>query len=276
MGSPASQIGQLALRSLSRISMEDSMMSNRHVARLAGALFLIVIAAVLASSVLQGGVSGADDIADTFRTVADNTVSIRASTVLLMVAGVGTLALAAMLYALTKRQDENLAILALACRVVEAALYAVKILSVLILLSLSQAPTAGEQELGAVVADVASWSTNVGAAFFAVGSTLFAYLLLRARSIPVPLAALGVGASLILVVGVPLETAASRTTAEGASIIMWLPMFVFEIATGVWLLVRGARTPIPDTSLVAPAGDVRTRSELAVRLPASQAAQPGA
>jgi hypothetical protein len=232
--------------------MEDWMMSNRYVARLAGALFLIVIAAVLASSVLQGGVvSGGDDIGDTFRTIADDTVSFRASTVLLLVAAVGTLALAAMLYALTKRQDENLAILALACRVVEAALYTVKIFSALILLSLSQAPTAGAQELGAVVADAASWSTDVGAVFFAVGSTLFAYLLLRARSIPVPLAALGVGASLILVVGVPLDTAASRTTAQGASIIIWLPMFVFEIATGVWLLVRGART----SSFVAPASD---------------------
>jgi len=121
------------------------------------------------------------------------------------------------------------------------------------------------------VADAASWSTNVGAAFFAVGSTLFAYLLLRARAIPVPLAALGVGASLILVVGVPLDTAASRTTAQGASIIIWLPMFVFEITTGLWLLVRGTRTPSPG----ATASDRPARSEPAERLPASQAPQPG-
>jgi len=90
---------------------------------------------------------------------------------------------------------------------------------------------------------VAWLSTNVGATFFAVGSALFAYLLLKARAIPVPLAALGVVASLILVVGVPLETAAGRATADGAPIIMWLPMFGFEIATGGWLLAKGARRP---------------------------------
>lgn len=229
-------------------------MSNRYAARLAGAMFLLVIAAVLASSVLQSGGGGADDIDQTFRTIADNTVTFRASIVLLMLASVATLVLAAMLYALTKQQDENLAILALACRAVEAALYAIGIISVLILLSLSQAPTAGKRELGTVVADVASWSTNVGATFFAAGSTLFAYLLLRARSIPVPLATLGVVASLILAVGVPLETAAGRTTGDGASIIMWLPMFAFEIATGVWLLIKGARTPIPDAASQTRAG----------------------
>jgi hypothetical protein len=116
----------------------------------------------------------------------------------------------------------------------------------LILLSLSERPTAVRLELGSVVANVASLSTNVGAIFFAAGSTLFAYLLLKARSIPVPLAGIGVVASLLLVVGVPLETAAGRVTAEGTSIFLWLPMFVFEIGTGLWLLVKGARIPVTD------------------------------
>lgn len=87
-------------------------------------------------------------------------------------------------------------------------------------------------------------------AAFAVGSTIFSYPLLRARSIPVPLAGLGVVASLVLVVGVPLQTAAGRTTAGGASIVLWLLMFAFEITTGVWLLVRGVR----GDSRVPPAG----------------------
>ena len=56
------------------------------------------------------------------------------------------------------------------------------------------------------------------------------------RAVPVGAgspAVLGVAAWLGLVVGKPLETAASRTTADGASIIMWLTMLFFEIATGV-------------------------------------------
>jgi Domain of unknown function (DUF4386) len=161
--------------------------------------------------------------------------------------------LAAMLYAVTRRQDQDLAVLALACRGVEAGLYAVGIISTLVLLSLSSAPTAGERDLAAVVADVASWSTNVGATFFAVGSTIFAYLLLKARSIPVALAVLGVAASLVLILGVPAETAASRTTFTGtASVLMSLPMFAFEVTTGLWLLAKGARTAGPRTPIPAP------------------------
>jgi hypothetical protein len=85
--------------------------------------------------------------------------------------------------------------------------------------------------------------TNIGATFFAVGSTLYSSLLRRARSIPVVLAALGLAASLILVVGVPIQTAASRDTVDGAGIVIWIPMIVFETSTGAWLLIKGARAP---------------------------------
>ena len=162
---------------------------------------------------------GSGDIAATLRTISDNPTGARLSIVLYAVAGVATLVLATMLYT-------------------------VDIISMLVLLSLGPAPTSSQLELGAVAADVAAWSTDVGATFFAVGSTLFAALLLRGRSAPVPLAALGVVASLMLVAGVPLETANGRITAQGLSIIMWLPMFAFEISTGIWLLVRGPRTPV--------------------------------
>jgi hypothetical protein len=40
---------------------------------------------------------------------------------------------------------------------------------------------------------------------FPVGSTLFSYLFLRACSIPVPLALLGVFASVLLVIALPVE-----------------------------------------------------------------------
>jgi hypothetical protein len=225
---------------------ELSALSNRYAARLAGAMYLVLIVAVLASSTLLGG-SGSD-ITKTFRTISDNATGFRIGIAMLVVAAIATVVLATMLRALTKSQDEDLATLALACRVVEAALYAVQIFGALILLSLHREPTAGARQAGAVVIDVVAWSSNVGAAFFAVGCALFAYLLLKGRLIPVPLAALGVVASLILVVAVPLETAASRSTVVGGFLVLWLPMFVFEIATGAWLLVKGGRLAIPGTA----------------------------
>jgi hypothetical protein len=88
-----------------------------------------------------------------------------------------------------------------------------------------------------------SWGAGVGASFFAVGSLLYSYLFLKARSIPVALSVLGAIASLILIVGVPLQTAGGQATSEGAAIVIWIPMLIFEISTGLWLLVKGAKAP---------------------------------
>ena len=57
--------------------------------------------------------------------------------------------------------------------------------------------------LGALLVKVNGRSPNIGAFAFAVGSTLFCWLLLRGRMIPVTLAWLGVVASVLLMVGLP-------------------------------------------------------------------------
>src|SRR2546425_12018777 len=79
------------------------------------------------------------------------------------------------------------------------------------------------------------------ATFFAVGSTLFSYLLLRGRMIPIPLAWLGVVASVLLVVGLPLQLAGFLR--GPVTSIMWLPMLAFEVPLALWLLIKGVATP---------------------------------
>jgi hypothetical protein len=76
-----------------------------------------------------------------------------------------------------------------------------------------------------------------------VGSTLFSWLLLRGRLIPVSLAWLGVVASILLVVGLPLQLA--DVLHGPVTQLMWLPMAAFEIPLGVWMLIKGVRAPGP-------------------------------
>jgi hypothetical protein len=83
----------------------------------------------------------------------------------------------------------------------------------------------------------------VGALFFAVGSTLFSWLLLRGRLIPVPLAWLGVGASALLVVLLPLQQAGFL--GGPLTQLMWAPVAVFELILGPWLLIKGVPEPAP-------------------------------
>jgi len=199
---------------------------------------------------LVSGVEGNDEISDALSNISESTLSVRLGVLTLIVSSISTFILAAMLYAITKHQDKNLAILALSCRAAEAALYAVGITSVLTLLSLSEGTASASgnelssaQAIGDFVSNAWSLSTNIGAIFFAVGSALYSYLFFKARSIPVLLSLLGLVASLILVVGVPLQTAASRSTVDGASGAIWIPMIIFELSTGLWLLIKGAEVP---------------------------------
>jgi len=73
----------------------------------------------------------------------------------------------------------------------------------------------------------------VGATCFAVGSTLFAYLFLRARSIPTTLAWLGVVASALLVVALPVRIAGFLPPVLTWPI--WMPMLAFEVTLALFI-----------------------------------------
>ena len=79
--------------------------------------------------------------------------------------------------------------------------------------------------------------TLVDATLFAIGSTFFCWLLLRGRMLPRPLAWTGVAASVILVVGLPLQLGGLLNARLAA--LMWMPMLAFEVPGGLWLLVKG-------------------------------------
>ncbi|MEA2491538.1 MAG: hypothetical protein QOH21_3330, partial [Acidobacteriota bacterium] len=82
----------------------------------------------------------------------------------------------------------------------------------------------------------------VCATFFAVGSTLFAWLLLRGRLVPVAVSWLGVIASALLVIVLPLQLAGAL---DGAvTQLAWIPMAVFEVVLALWLLVKGVARPV--------------------------------
>lgn len=155
------------------------------------------------------------------------------------------LVLAVTLYAITREQDPDIAMLALACRVAEGVMAGSSMLRTPALTWLATARgetapnSAAAHALGAYLlrGDVA-----VTATFFAVGSMLFSYLLLRGRMIPIPLAWVGFVASILLVIGLPIQAAGFLS--GPITMIMWLPMLAFEVPLGLWLIIKGVATPI--------------------------------
>jgi hypothetical protein len=157
-------------------------------ARVAGFAFLFYIAAGITSLALAG------------RTPVAGVLSLLTS--------FAALTLGVTLYAITREEDADLALLALTCRVIEAF------------------PGGGGD-----------------ATFFAVGSAIFSWLLLRGRMIPVALARLGLWASVLLAAILLLQRAGlfAGATDWSSSVtwFVWLPMLVFELAFAYWLIVKG-------------------------------------
>jgi len=213
-------------------------------ARIAGFTFLFYIAVAYPSMVLLERATSGEGIAAKLASVAQHAADVRVAAVLSLLGCFSALVLAVTLYAITRAVDADLALLALTCRVAEGVISGISILETLGLLRLATATGANVPDPGAAHAlggYLLGADMAVTATFFAVGSTLFSYLFLRGRMIPVALACLGVLASVLLVVGLPLQIAGVlRGTITQ---LMYLPMLAFEISLGLWLLIKGAAIP---------------------------------
>ena len=217
-------------------------------ARIAGFTFLFYIAAGVPSMILFGRATAGDTIAAQFASLAQHVTEVRLDALLSLAMCFSALVLGVTLYAITRDQDRDLAILALTCRVGEG-LVGISIPVALAVLWLAtatgpDAPDPGTAHaLAAFLFKLGGWKTLICATLFAVGSTLFSWLMLRGRMIPAPLAWLGVLASLLLVVGLPLRLVGLLDATVAGYI--WIPMAAFEIPLAIWLLIRGVAPLAP-------------------------------
>lgn len=221
-------------------------------ARLAGFTYLFYIAVALPANILFNRAAGGEGVAEKLAGIAQHVTDVRIAILLSLLAGFTALALAVALYGITRNQDPELAVLALCCRAGEGVVIVILTLPTLGLLWLATPAGVSAPDLPAAYALAASlfqvgdWGTIIAATLFAAGSTVFSWLLLRGRMIPVALAGLGVLASLLLLVGLPLRLAGFL--AGPVVMLMWGPMLVFEVTVALWLIIKGVVHAEPDIS----------------------------
>lgn len=167
---------------------------------------------------------------------------------LVLLQAVYAIVLGVTLYSLTRDQDHDLALLAMSFRVGEGAISAVSTGRILALLSIATArigsavpDPAVEIAVGGLLLKMGGLST-ISAICFAVASTIFSLLFLRARSIPIALAWFGLVASVMWVVGLPLQL--TGVLAGTATYVLWIPMAVFEVTFALWLIMKGVAVPV--------------------------------
>jgi Domain of unknown function (DUF4386) len=191
--------------------------------------------------VLSNRATAGKTVAERLASIASHASAMRVTIVLDVLSCFCALVLAATLYGITRDEDRELAMLAFASRVGEGLLGAFPFatLGLLWLGTKAGAPAADAPalELAAYLFKIEASQTISASLLFAAGSTLFSYLLLRGRMVPVLLAWLGVLGSALLLVLLPLELAGF--VASASTQLAWIPVAVFELTLAGWLLVKG-------------------------------------
>src|ERR1051326_977587 len=165
-------------------------MTNTTNSRIAGFTFLFYIAIGIAAMILFDRISGGHDQAARLANIAQHIPQMRVVILITFGTAVCALTLGVALYGLTRDTDRDLAVLALSCRITEGVINAIGTVAMLALLSIATSDRGSP--IGSALLRFGEWSTLVGATLFAIGSTIYSVLFVRARTIPRSMAWLGV------------------------------------------------------------------------------------
>lgn len=217
-------------------------------ARLAGFLYLFIIAVYLLGVLISSRFEVSGNVAETAHRIVAHELLFRCGLALGSLNAVCAVLLAVSLYAAVRVIDKNLALLALAFELVYAAVGAVaNLIDYAFLQQQLNANSSGVLDLKQLLAlaDLHSFldsaALNIACILYGAGSILFFYLFFKARAIPRILAALGLFGSIL----VPLTGFASLILPHPSKLLQlgWMPIFAAEVSVGLWLLTKGIKLP---------------------------------
>jgi hypothetical protein len=219
-------------------------------AKVAGILYLVQMAvAIFGESFVRGRLIVAGDPALTAQNITAHERLFRVSIAGDLLVYISVIVLIWALYVVLRPVNRNLAVLAIILRLAENAVLCAGTVNAAVALRLLSRPDylktferSQLDSLARLALSAQGLTMNVGFILLGLGSTVFAYLFLKSRYIPRALAAWGIFASLVLgiltwiiIVFPGLGTALGLT--------YMIPMFIYEVGLGFWLVVKGIREP---------------------------------
>jgi len=239
----------------------------------AGILYLITYASSIPAALLLG--STLDTPGYILGAGADGQV--RLAGLFDIVNGLTAFGTAVALYSVVRRQHEGFAIGFVASRLFEAAILFVGILSVITIATLREtgAASADPAALGAVGTSlVALYKTSfvLGTGICALNAALLGWLLYRSGLVPRAISVIGlIGAATFTsyLVGYVMGVTGPGTPWQAIGV---APIFVWELALGLWMTFKGFRAP----AVAALGFDVVDEAGASVTAPAAVATKAGA
>ena len=217
------------------------MNSHKNTPRLLGAAFLLQAVASLVSTFILTPLIVPGNIIDSMTNISNNALQMRASIVGEMITTIGIVMLGALLFVTLKKQNMKIALVALGLYLIEAALLAASRIPAFSLLRISQESViAGHpaylQTLGNLFYESAEFGYWLHMLPFALGATLFYYLFFKSGFIPRALSLFGL-------IAAPLAFIGTLVVLFGydVPIVVFIPNLPFELAIGLWLMVKGIR-----------------------------------
>jgi len=211
--------------------------------RVLGLLFFIVAITSLSSMVLFDSIVGTGSISESMINISNNQMQMRISILVDVICSIAIVFLGVWLFVTLKKQNKNIALAALGLYIVESALLAVSKISHYSLFNISQefvkagAPEPSYfQTLATLFLSDAKFAYSIHLLVFGLGALLFYYLFLKSKSIPLVFPTWGLIAVSLVLIGT-----LSVVLFDLTIIVMFLPNMLFELAIGVWLMVKGFR-----------------------------------
>lgn len=231
--------------------------SQRRAAKVAGILYLFtILIANLTEFYVRRQLMVPRDALHTVSNIASHEQLFRLGIAADLLMFAGNIALVVALYVILKPVNRNLALLAVFWWLVEcsiaAAAVGIDFAAVHSLTGFNSLPALNTEQLqglARLLISLDAGGNRAAALFFGLGSTVFCYLWFKSRYIPRLLACLGILASLVptlvplstivlsSLAGVPLRRARSG-----------IPIAIFELIVGLWLLIKGINAPAPTKS----------------------------
>jgi hypothetical protein len=222
------------------MNTKEIMNSEENTPRFLGAVFLFQAVASLVSGIfLLQPLIVSDSIVETMANISNNPLQFQASIVVDMFTAMGIVALGSLLFVTLKKQNGNIALVALGLYILEAVLLAASRIAAFALLQISQESVIlGNPDYMQTLGNLFYKSQDFGYSLhmlpFALGATLFYLLLFKSGYIPKALSLLGLVAAPLALIGILFTLLGYDVPI--AIFILNLP---FELGIGIWLIVKG-------------------------------------
>jgi hypothetical protein len=217
--------------------------SYRNYAISAGVLFIIADVVGFLSLPFMGPVNATDYLVS----VSTNANQVATVALLLFIGGAAAIGIAISLYPVLRKYNEGLALGAVGFRTVEGVFDFVAVISLLLLITLSQqfvsagAPASSYfQTLGVLVDRGYHMASNVVKLMaFSIGCLLYYIIFYRTKLVPRWLSGWGVVAAIMTMLSALLAMFDLIAPFSTAQIVLNLPILPQEIVLAVWLIVKG-------------------------------------